>query len=313
MVNVLIPAVPESSNVLLFELILLQSSEIPKDYVVGWGVFPVVNSEFQVNEGKFKCPLLFGNVNRKFDKFSRLEELLVKDLDNWLCNLYFEVEKVNLMDLLIDKNTDQLFFAPLHLLKTKEQEIRMQKLKRLRNELTGGQTVAGAGFDTSSRKSKRSQRSYRSAKTSEALSSREDRSEEQDDGSSYDVNAGHSSSEEEYMQSDEDGDEEAGRNNASAFYNEMSKFQNNKDGVVRAEKAWEDELDVNMERTQEDIDFDQYKYAVGMKYDLKSKDLSKKKIKYIMDEVLMDFKWEKRYTLDFQLGWFQVFFLFYFR
>ena len=39
----------------------------------------------------------------------------------------------------------------------------------------------------------------------------------------------------------------------------------------------------------------------------------KKKIKYIMDEVLMDFKWEKRYTLDFQLGWFQVFFVFYLR
>lgn len=36
-----------------------------------------------------------------------------------------------------------------------------------------------------------------------------------------------------------------------------------------------------------------------MKYDLKSKDLSKKKIKYIMDEVIMDFKWEKRYTMDF--------------
>lgn len=123
MVNVLIPAVPESSNVLLFELVLLQSADIEKDYVVGWGVFPIVNSEFQVNEGKFKCPLLFGNVNRKFDKFSRLEELMVKDLDNWLGNLYFEIEKVNLMDLLVDKNTGQLFFAPLRLLKTRDQEI----------------------------------------------------------------------------------------------------------------------------------------------------------------------------------------------
>ena len=106
MVNVLVPAVPESSNVFLFELILLQSPDVPKDYVVGWGVFPIVNSEFQINEGKFKCPLLFGNVNQKFDKFARLEQKWVKDLDDWICNLYFEVEKVNLMDLLIDKNTD---------------------------------------------------------------------------------------------------------------------------------------------------------------------------------------------------------------
>jgi len=50
-----------------------------------------------------------------------------------------------------------------------------------------------------------------------------------------------------------------------------------------------------------------------MKYDLKTKDLSKKKIKYIMDEVIMDFKWEKRYTMDFQLGWIQIFFLWFLR
>ena len=45
-VNVLIPPVPESSNILQFELILLESAVIEKDYVVGWGVFPMVNSEF---------------------------------------------------------------------------------------------------------------------------------------------------------------------------------------------------------------------------------------------------------------------------
>jgi hypothetical protein len=72
---------------------------VPKDYTVGWGVFPVCDSEFKINEGKFKCPLLFGAVNPKFDKFRKLEGLWTKDLDNWLCNLYFEVEKVNLMDL----------------------------------------------------------------------------------------------------------------------------------------------------------------------------------------------------------------------
>lgn len=101
-INVLIPPVPESSNILQFELILLESAVIEKDYVVGWGVFPIVNSEFQVNEGKFKVPLLFGSVTSSLDKFSKIEQLIVKDLDNWLCNLYFEIEKVNLMDLKSD-------------------------------------------------------------------------------------------------------------------------------------------------------------------------------------------------------------------
>jgi len=45
-VNVLVPPKPESSNVLQFELVLLESPTIPKDYVVGWGVFPLLNSEF---------------------------------------------------------------------------------------------------------------------------------------------------------------------------------------------------------------------------------------------------------------------------
>lgn len=45
-INILIPPVIEPSNVLLFELILLQSDTVPKDYVVGWGVFPLVDSEF---------------------------------------------------------------------------------------------------------------------------------------------------------------------------------------------------------------------------------------------------------------------------
>lgn len=103
-VNVLIPPTPESSNVLLFELILLESVTIPKDYVVGWGVFPLLNSDFQLNEGKFKCPLLFGNVNLKISMFSEVERLMMKDLDNWLCNLYFEIEKVNLLDIKGDGN-----------------------------------------------------------------------------------------------------------------------------------------------------------------------------------------------------------------
>lgn len=48
-INLLIPPVVEPSNIILFELYLLQSDTVPKDYVVGWGVFPLVNSEFQLN------------------------------------------------------------------------------------------------------------------------------------------------------------------------------------------------------------------------------------------------------------------------
>ena len=73
-ISLLIPPVLEPSNIILFELWLLQSDTVPEDYMVGWGVFPLVNSEFILNEGTFKVPLLFGKVNVNIDKFGRIED-----------------------------------------------------------------------------------------------------------------------------------------------------------------------------------------------------------------------------------------------
>ena len=116
----MIPSKPETSNIIQFELVLLESGTIDRDYVVGWGVFPLLNSEFVVNEGKFKCPLMFGAVDLTIDKFTRIEEKMTKDLDNWLCNLYFEIEKVNLMDIKTDEQTDKLYFSPVYKIKNRK-------------------------------------------------------------------------------------------------------------------------------------------------------------------------------------------------
>ena len=51
------------SNVIMFELVYLSSKEdITKDIVVGWGAFPIVNGEFEINTGKFKVPILYGRL-----------------------------------------------------------------------------------------------------------------------------------------------------------------------------------------------------------------------------------------------------------
>ena len=68
-ISVLAPSKPQTTNVLLFQLILLESELHMKDYTVGWGVFPMVNSNFEMNEGKFKVPLIFGNVDPTMDRF----------------------------------------------------------------------------------------------------------------------------------------------------------------------------------------------------------------------------------------------------
>ena len=41
------------SNVMVFELVFLSSKERSDDVVMGWGAFPIVNGDFQLNKGKF--------------------------------------------------------------------------------------------------------------------------------------------------------------------------------------------------------------------------------------------------------------------
>lgn len=36
-----------------------------------------------------------------------------EDLDHWLANLYFEIEKVNLMDIKVESSTNRLFYKPV--------------------------------------------------------------------------------------------------------------------------------------------------------------------------------------------------------
>lgn len=67
------------------------------------------------------------------------------------------------------------------------------------------------------------------------------------------------------------------------------------------------------EKDEKETDYDQYKYAVGIKYDLKTRKLTFKKVKYIYDEIMTDIRWSKRNSMEFQLALFYIFFLFFFR
>lgn len=90
-------------NVLIFELFRLapacrqshsnsrrtyQHQELP-DQAVAWGVMPLTTPESQCIRGKFKVPLLRGEMDPTMDKFRDIERLYERDLSSWLCNLYF--------------------------------------------------------------------------------------------------------------------------------------------------------------------------------------------------------------------------------
>jgi len=87
------------SNVIMFELVYLSSKEdITKDIVVGWGAFPIVNGEFEINTGKFKVPILYGRIDFSTNKFKDIEKKYMRNIDEWLCNLYIQVKKIELFD-----------------------------------------------------------------------------------------------------------------------------------------------------------------------------------------------------------------------
>jgi len=57
------------SFTLLFKLVRLSGEIKVSDKVIGWGVFPLTNSEMQVNEGKFKLPMIYGDGSQRVAKY----------------------------------------------------------------------------------------------------------------------------------------------------------------------------------------------------------------------------------------------------
>ena len=77
---------------LIFELVRIPTpgeAELPE--TVGWGAFPVINGKFSVVKGKFKTPLLRGSLDINIQHYTKMNEILMGDMESWLANLYFEV------------------------------------------------------------------------------------------------------------------------------------------------------------------------------------------------------------------------------
>jgi hypothetical protein len=79
--------------VLLFELYLLRGASSRTDLSVGWGAFPLVGPDFRVVNGQFKLPLMRGAMPSEVESHHQIQQTIKHDLDNWLCNVYFEVVK----------------------------------------------------------------------------------------------------------------------------------------------------------------------------------------------------------------------------
>ena len=139
------------SNVLCFEIVYLSSKDTTKDIVVGWGAFPIVNGDFEINTGKFKVPMLYGGIDFSTNKFKDIEKKYMRNVDEWLCNLYIQVKKIELFDFRFHEEKIE-FLVPKAWMK--QLEIQQQKNKALiESRLRGDEDSTEASPDKSKDKS----------------------------------------------------------------------------------------------------------------------------------------------------------------
>jgi predicted TPR repeat methyltransferase len=72
-------------------------------------------------------------------------------------------------------------------------------------------------------------------------------------------------------------------------------------------------MQYDKKKDKEEINYDNYQFSVAQKYDLTTRRLTFKKVKYIADELFLDLKWRMRYTIQFQTSILFIVFLFFLR
>lgn len=81
-----------SSMAISFELFLLKNRSVKFDKQVAYSYFPLVNSDIQVSQGKFKTTMMKGAIDMTVEKYSDMERRYRDHIDDWLCNLYFTMK-----------------------------------------------------------------------------------------------------------------------------------------------------------------------------------------------------------------------------
>lgn len=113
-----------------FELFLLRGSHAPTDVAVAWGAFPICDANFDIIAGPFKAPMLRGHMDKKIDRYERIEQLISADLDHWMANIYFDVVRL-----------------PRYLAGQKEYEVELQFSSGLLNAPDRVKTAESETFD----------------------------------------------------------------------------------------------------------------------------------------------------------------------
>ena len=112
--KVLVPSQIEITPTMVYCFQILDNNAV----IVGEGYFPIINNLFEVSQGKYKVPIVRSSLKNAIDKFSGIEELYRENIDEWLCNLYFEV---TLLPQVIEGESD--YMIQIHGSKVLKEEV----------------------------------------------------------------------------------------------------------------------------------------------------------------------------------------------
>lgn len=85
------------SMVWIFELHQVNLAGV-KSRMVGWGAFPICDSEMRLLKGKYKAVMLAGPIDPTMDTYRSIQTATEMDLNTWLCNVYFEIDALQQYD-----------------------------------------------------------------------------------------------------------------------------------------------------------------------------------------------------------------------
>lgn len=126
----------EPSYIVMFELILLDEKlSSTSDRVVAWGAYPLLK------RGKFKVPLIRGKYDPYVDKFKDIEGKYMRNIDEWICNLYFEMRDIRLVECIGHKEFME-FPVPSEVQAYLEGKINEEQLLKIQEKQNG---VEGEG------------------------------------------------------------------------------------------------------------------------------------------------------------------------
>lgn len=128
-------------------MVYLSSKETTDDVIMGWGAFPVVNGNFEINTGKWKVPFLYGNVDFSTNKFKDVEQKYMRNIDEWLCNMYIEVKKIELFDFR-DHSENISFTIPKKIFKLLEKQRKESILALKKNIIKEAEEESSSSTDS---------------------------------------------------------------------------------------------------------------------------------------------------------------------